>query len=448
MMFKKTKYFIAIVILALMTQISAAQAQTIIRDTEIEAMLSEWFKPIFEVNNMDPEQVNIILVQSNDINAFVAGGANIFFYTGLIQETSSPMELIGVMAHELGHISGGHLVRSREALESASYESILGTLVGIGAALATGEAGAVGAIGGGSNSMAQRRFLSKVRTFESSADQAAISSMERAQLNPEGLLTFLNKLEGQELVPESQQSEYVRTHPLTRSRISTIENAVSQSNYKDQAVPEKWIRQHELMKAKLLGFINPEHVMWVYDDRDQSIPAQYARTIADYRQNNIKQALSGIDRLIALEPSNPYFYEIKGQMLVDFSRVGEAIAPYEQALKLKPNAALIRIALAHALIETSQDNKANLNAAIDHLKTAAVRERRSSQVQRLLATSYGRLGQESQAKLHLAEEALLQQRFDYAKQQATSALEGLTENTSSWYRAKDILSFIETQKTS
>lgn len=431
-----------------MTQISAVQAQTIIRDTEIENILSEWFKPIFEVNNMDPDQVNIILVQSNDINAFVAGGANIFFFTGLIQKTTSPMELIGVMAHELGHISGGHLVRSREALESASYESILGTLVGIGAALATGEAGAVGALAGGSNSVAQRRFLSKVRTFEASADQAAIQSMERAQLNPEGLLTFLNKLEGQELVPESQQSEYVRTHPLTRSRVDTIENAVSQSNYKDRTVPEKWIKQHERMKAKLLGFINPEHVIWTYDDRDQSIPAQYARTIADYRLNNIEAALSGIDRLIALEPQNPYFYEIKGQMLVDFSRVQESIAPYQKALKLKPDSALIRVALAHALIESGQSTPSTLNEAIDHLKIAAVKERRSPRVQRLLATSYGRLGQEPEAKFHLAEEALMQGRFDYAKQQAESALEGLKENSSSWYRAKDILSFIETQKRS
>lgn len=448
MMFTKAKYFILTLLFALIVQIGGASAQTIIRDTEIENILSEWFKPIFKVNNMDPDQVNIILVQSNDINAFVAGGANIFFYTGLIQQTTSPMELIGVMAHELGHISGGHLVRSREALESASYESILGTLVGIGAALASGEAGAVGTIAGGSNSMAQRRFLSKVRTFEASADQAAITSMERAGLNPEGLLTFLNKLEGQELVPESQQSEYVRTHPLTRSRVSTIENAVSLSNYKDKAVPEKWIEQHERMKAKLLGFINPEHVMWTYDDRDKSIPAQYARTISDYRQNNIQAAINGIDQLIALEPENPYFYEIKGQMLVDFSRVREAIAPYQQALKLKPNAALIRIALAHALIETGQDNAAHLNEAIEHLKTAAVKERRSSRVQRLLATSYGRLGQEPEAKLHLAEEALLQRRFGYAKQQAGSALEGLKENTSSWYRAKDILSYIDTQKRS
>lgn len=426
--------------------ISSAQAQTVIRDSEIEEILNEWFAPIFEANNMDPKQVKIILVKSNDVNAFVAGGANIFFYTGLIQKTDKPTELIGVMAHELGHIQGGHLVRSREALEQASYESILGTLLGLGTAIATGDGAAAATISGGGNSMAERRFLSKARTFESSADQAAIASLEKAGMNPEGLLTFLEKLEGEELVPASQQSEYVRTHPLTHNRVDTMERAVERSKYKDKPYPAHWDDQHERMKAKLLGFINPGQVMWVYDTNDKSLPARYAHTVADYRESRIEKALSGIDQLIAQEPQNPYFHELKGQMLVDFSRVKEAIPSYEKAVKLKPRDGLLRTALAHAIIETAKSDKTKLKQAIDQLHSALIYEPRSTQIHRLLATAYGRSGDDHRARLHLAEEALLQRKHPYAKQQAESALKGLKEGTSPWYRAKDILLHLESRK--
>jgi len=432
-------------LLCIMAIFHPAQAQTIIRDSEIESILNEWFTPIFNANNMDPKQVKIILVQSDEVNAFVAGGANIFFYTGLIEKTETPAELIGVMAHELGHIKGGHIIRSREAMEQASYESILGTLIGIGTAVATGQAGAAATLSGGGNSMAQRRFLAKTRTFESSADQAAIASLEKAEINPTGLMTFLEKLAGEELVPASQQSEYVQTHPLTQNRISTVENAVAQSKYKDKPYPAHWQDQHARIKAKLLGFIHREQVEWTYDTSDQSLPARYARVLADYKENRIQSALEGIDTLIKEEPSNPYFYELKGQMLVDFGRVQEAIPAYEKAVQLRPKDGLIRTALAHALIETAGSNKATLEKAIKNLHSALIYEPRSTQIHRLLATAYGRNGNDARARLHLAEEALLQGKYPYAKQQAESALKGLKENSAPWYRAKDILAYVQTQ---
>ncbi len=432
--------------LAILMFPSKGQAQTIIRDSEIESYLSEWFSPILRANNMEPSQVKIILVQSNDINAFVAAGSNIFFYTGLIEKTENPAELIGVMAHELGHISGGHLVRGRAAMEQASYESIIGTIIGIGTAIATGKAGAAGAGSLAANSVAQRRFLSKARTFEASADQAALTSLKRANMNPEGLLTFLKKLEGEELLPSTQQSEYIRTHPLTRNRISSIEAGVQKSPHLNKATSDKWKNQHARMRAKLMSFINPQNVSWTYDDLDKSIPALYARTIADYRENRIKDAISGINHLISLEPKNSYFYELKGQMLVDFGRVKESLAPYQKAMKLQPKSGLIRIALAHAQIETAGDNKQKLQTAIDHLNRAMRDEPRSTRVHRLLATAFGRQGNDPMARLHLAEEALLQQKNGYAKQQATIALKGLAPKSAAALRANDILVYVAQKK--
>ncbi|MEM6780627.1 MAG: M48 family metalloprotease [Pseudomonadota bacterium] len=423
-----------------------AHAQVIIRDTEIEAYMQEWFAPIYEAAGKDASQVDIIMIQNNDVNAFVAGGANIFFYTGLLQKTDNPGEVIAVMAHELGHIEGGHLIRGREAMENASYESIIGAILGLGAALATGDGGAAATIGTGSSSMAQRRFLSEFRKYESGADQAAMRYMTQAGINPSGMLTFMQKLEDQELLPASQQSEYIRTHPLTRDRVNAIEARVNQTELKDKPLPAEWVDQHTRMKAKLLGFIQPQQVEWTYDVRDKSLEAVYARAIADYRQNRIPEALRNIDDLIAREPSNPYFHELKGQMLVDFGRLEEAKPYYERALELEPNAALFSIALAHAQIETAGTNKDALDAALKNLKRAELSEKRSSRLHRLMATAYGRLGRDPEAKLHLAEEAVLQRRYAYAKQQAEAAASRLKEGSADWLRAHDILNYVEQQK--
>ncbi len=426
--------------LALPTQ---AGAQSIIRDTEIEEDMAQWFAPVFAAAGMSPDQVKIILVQDDQINAFVAGGSNIFFYTGLLQKTQNPDEVIGVMAHELGHITGGHLIRGREAMEQASYESILGMILGVGAAIATGESGAAATIGAGASSMAQRKMMRYSRTFEASADQAALRYLDTAKINPTGFESFLKKLEGQELRPESQQSEYVRSHPLTRDRVETVALRVDQSPYKNQPIPAEWVRQHKMMIAKLMGFVTPQQVVWTYDDRDNSREAVTARAIAAYRTNDVSRALKLSDQLLAMEPKNPYFLELKGQMLMDFGRVGEAIPFYERAIAIKPNAGLIRTALAHAQIETAKNDPAKLTKAIENLKVALKTEPRSTRVHRLMATAYGRSGDEPRAKLHLAEEALLQNRRDYAKSLAKQAQASLKTGSSDWIRANDILSYVQ-----
>jgi len=418
------------------------KAPVLIRDTEIENIMSEWAAPIFKAADIAPDNVHMILVQSDDINAFVAGGANIFFYTGLLTKTDSPGEIFGVLAHELGHISGGHLILSRDALERASYESIIGTILGIGAAIATGNGGAAAAISGGANSVAQRRFLAHSRVNESSADQAALTYFEKAELSPRGLISFMSKLESQELLPTSQQSEYVRTHPITRDRVEALQARAQTSPFNDKPYPAQWIEQHARLKAKLIGFINPGRVPWVYDDRDTSIPARYARAIAAYRENRVDKALQKMDELLALESGNPYFLELKGQMLVEFGRIKEGIPYYRKSVKILDKAPLIRIALAHALLESGED-KALIDEAVNHLERALQKEPRSTRAHRLIATAYGRLGQENKAKIHLSEEAILQGRLPYAKQLAETVLKNVENGSREWLQAKDILAHIE-----
>jgi len=410
----------------------------LIRDTEIETIIRDWAAPVIKAADLDPDGVNIILISDDALNAFVAGGPNIFLFTGLLNATDSAEEVVGVIAHELGHIRGGHLIRTQGALNTASYESIVGTLLGIGAAVLTGEGGLGAAISAGARSTAMGKFLAYSRVQESSADQAALGYLERAGLSPRGLVSFMEKLENQELLPASQQSEYVRTHPLTSNRVEALNAGLARARHKDTPPPAAWADQHARLKAKINGFLKPEQVDWQYDSRDQSMPARYARAIATYRQNRVDEALRLADTLIRDEPRNPYFHELKGQMLVDFSRVAQAVPYYERAVALNPKAPLIRASYGHALIESAGNDKAQLEKAVAALRHAAREEPRVPRTHRLLATAHGRMGQESLAQLHLAEEALLRRELSQAKRLAGLAEAGLDEGGPHWIRAQDI----------
>lgn len=441
---------VLIAVFAIMVCVPAAHAQkspSIIRDTEIEAILKNWSEPVIKAADLEPSAIKFILVQDDNVNAFVAGGQNIFIYTGLLLESEQAAEVIGVIAHELGHIRGGHLVRTREALENASYESFIGTILGIGAALVTGEGGAAAVFSAGMTSTAQRRFLAFSRVQEASADQAGLSYLESAEINPAGLHSFMEKLENQELLPVTQQSEYIRTHPLTRDRIATLKHGLEDSKFKDKAYPEQWEEDYKRIRAKLIGFIKPEQVSWVYPDKDKSVTARYARSIAAYRQNNLEDALKNIDSLLEEEPHNPYFLELKGQILFEYGQVPESIPYYRQAIEIYPEGALLRIAYAHGLIEAAGYNDTeSLQEAILQLRRALQDEPRSSRSFRLLATAHGRLGNKALADLFLAEEALLMQKFDTATRLANNALNGLEESSSGWFRAKDILATAEREQ--
>lgn len=435
--------FAAALLASPLTQAQAENGRIVIRDTEIETSIKSWTAPVITAAGLSPDEVNFILVQNQDLNAFVAGGKNIFIYTGLIEKTDNPGELIGVVAHELGHIAGGHLTRTSEVMSNASFEAIVATLLGVGAAIATGDGGAAAAGASIGQATAMNRFLAYSRVQESSADQAGFRFLENAGINPTGLVTFLEKLSSQELLPASQQSAFARTHPLSRDRIEALDARLSTARTQTQAVPESWNEEHRRMKAKLVGFITPQQVTYAYPEKDQSIAGQYARAISAYKTSKKDHALAGIDRLLAAEPKNPYFHELKGQMLFDFGRTKDAVASLRSASKLAPSSGLIRILLGQALIESSGRSPAGLEEAISQLKRAQQDEPRSAQVKRLLATAYGRLGKEAEAKTYLAEEALLQGRVADAGALARQAEKQLPQGSPELRRARDVINSVD-----
>lgn len=387
--------------------VQPARAQdkiSFIRDTEIETYLRDLARPIMQAAGLPLDSISISLVSDNNLNAFVAGGMNIYFYTGLLQQSADPGQLIGVLAHETGHISGGHLVRGRAAMEKASSQAMLATLLGVVAGVAGGDARAGQAIIGGGQGLALRNFLAFNREQESAADAAGMKFLDGAKLSSEGMLQFMETLQNQELLPVDRQVEFVRTHPLTQDRVNNIRNHVETSPYKDAPIPAAWVEQHRRMQAKLLGFTDPLRALTTYKATDTDFAPRYGRAIAQFKRNQLVPALAAVDALLKEEPENPYLHELKGQMLFENGRVAEAVPYYKRAVDLMPKAPLLRNGYAHALLE-SKDNS-ELQNVITQLNESLRYEERAPFTWRLLATAYGRQGNEGVSAYALAEEAM------------------------------------------
>ncbi|EME71945.1 putative Zn-dependent protease [Paramagnetospirillum caucaseum] len=408
-----------------------------IRDAEVENTIRTFGTPIFQAAGLDPSAVRINLIIDSTLNAFVAGGQNIFFHTGLLVRSEHPGQLIGVMAHETGHIAGGHLIRSTDAMASASTEAILATLLAAAAGAASGRGDAAAAMMLGGNELAMRSLLAFSRSQESQADQMAMRFLDDTRQSGKGLIEFFEILGDQEALVSSRQDPYVRTHPLTRDRVSFVRNAVEHSPYSKTPWPPEWVEMHKRMKAKLFAFIEPPiRTFQRYKETDASIEARYARAVAAYRKPDVAMALGLIDGLIKERPNDPYFWELKGQMLFENARGTEAVEPYRKAVKLLPDSALLRIALGQVLIET--EDPAMLGEAETHLTAAVNREPEDRFAWQQLAIAFGRNGKEGMASYALAEHYMLSGKLSEAQFHANKAEQLLGKQGSVWLRIQDI----------
>lgn len=441
MMIKRTLIALALIALVTVSTRADAAGMGVIRDEEIEQSLRIFTKPVFDQAGLSPAAVKFILIDQNDLNAFVAGGQNIFVFTGLIMRTSDPSELIGVLAHETGHIANGDLIRMRREMEDLSFQVMAATLLGIavGAAAGSGEAGM--AVVSAGASIGQRTALRHSRIQETAADQSAVAYLKGARMPVSGLVSFMQKLADQELLPESQQTEYVRTHPLTRDRISSLEHAAD--GYKGTPMPAQWNDLHARMVAKLKGFLLPDHAL---QDKGNGVPARYGRAIALYRKGKTDDALKLLAPLIKEEPKNPYFLELKGQILFERGRIDESLPVYASAVALAPQSGLIRAAYGHALLESGKDTQKHYAEAVKQFQLALRTEPKDAKTHHFLGVAYGKQGQEGMSRLHLAEEQLLRGKTDYAIREARLAQQSLAKNSASWIRAGDILDAARRQK--
>jgi predicted Zn-dependent protease len=447
-----TLFCLALLALAPLRAASAQQGQrlNLIRDAEIENTIRTFVVPVWKAAGLDPNGAEIMIVQDNSLNAFVAGGQRIFINTGLIMRTETPNQLIGVLAHESGHIAGGHLARMQEELRSLTTLQILEAILGAGAiagsAASGGRAGRGGpttGIGGPNAPGSLLSFLHYTQTQESAADQAAITYLQRTGQSPKGAVEFLRILQKEERMQISRRDPYLTTHPLTPERISAFEEAASRSPYVNTPDSPQFLAMHHRMVAKLMGFIMPDVALQRFSEADRSVPARYARAIAWYRKGALGSALLTIDGLIKEYPNDPYFHEVRGQMLYENGRAAEAVASYRRAVQLLPSSAIIKIDYARALLDTS--NPDNDREAVRNLELAAQQESGTFDLWRLMAAGYSKLNNPGMTSLARAEMAILRGQRAEAQAHADAAVRQLQSGTPAWQRAQDIKAYINSR---
>lgn len=436
-LFYRISYFFKSFLLLCLITFSTLVSANIIRDAEIENFLEEISHPIFSEANLNLNSVDIYIFNDKSINAFVACGQKIFVNTGLIQSFKTPSMLRGVMAHETGHIAGGHLARSDEALERAQTPMIVGLLLGIGAAIA-GDGDAAQALLLGSQQIAQGMVAKYSRSQESAADQAAIKYLEGIKKSSNGMLEVLYKFANQEALSSNRQSVRVRSHPISRDRIRSLEQKVNKSQFLNERDNEKILFQYKMIQAKLDGFLNnPNDVIRKAKKDSSLIFNKYSLAVAYYRKALLKESLSVLSEMINQYPNNPWFYELKGQVLYESGKIRESIIPYRKSLSISPNEPLLMVALATAL--NALENKSNAIEALNLLKKSLMYDQKNTQTWFQLAISYSRINDIGNAELASAERHFLTGNVKMASFHAKKSLKYNKNSSISKLRAQDIV---------
>jgi predicted Zn-dependent protease len=429
------------VLLALLIAVLPVRAQAqslrLIRDAEIENIIRIYATPLFQASGFSPQAIKVFLVQDPALNAFATSGLRMFLHTGLLMKAEDPLEVIGVIAHETGHIAAGHTVTRPDAARSTTVTVLASYVLGLAAAFASGRSELGSAIISGGQDIAIKSLLSYSRGQESAADQYAVDLLNGTEQSARGLLEFLRLVGGQETLFADRQNPYLRTHPVTAERISFMENQVERSPYGQKPAPPNLVALHARMRAKLFGFLEePAQVLRRYPESDTSLPARYARATTYYRAGQTDKSLTLLDALIADYPDDPYFRELKGQILFDNGRIAEAVPEYETASRLLPDSSQLHLAAAQARLELdSPDQNA---AALDHLRKTLRKEPGNSFAWRLNAIAYGRQGNVGMTALSLAESAIASGHVKEALNQSKRAQRILSEGSPAWLRARDL----------
>ncbi len=432
----------ALIAVSLCPLSAQAQGRKTIRDAEIENIIRAYSTPLFQSAGLSPSAVDIILIDDPSLNAFVAGGQNIFIHTGLLMRADKAEQVIGVIAHETGHIVGGHIAARINEMREASKSMLVTYLLGIGAAIVTGRGEIAAATISGGSDIALKSVLSYTRGQEQAADQAATRLLQATGQNPEGLLEFMEILGGQEALLSINQDPYLRTHPVTRERITFLKHALEESPYRGQPPSQEYERLHARTRAKLIGFLRPQsQVFREYPRQDTSLEARYAHAIAYYRSADMDRALPLVNGLIEEHPDDPYFHELKGQMLFEQGRMLESLPHLETAARLLPDSPTIKLLLSQVLIEMNDPQRDQ--QAIDNLRRVVQAEPSNAFAWRLAATAYGRQGDKGMLSLAMAEAALARRKYPEAKVHSKRALDILPSGSPSWIRADDVFNASE-----
>lgn len=420
--------------------------EALIRDAEIEAVLKSYITPLFQAAKLDPKSLHLYVINSKDVNAFAMSGRAIGITTGLILKANSALQVIGVLAHETAHIADNHIIRGVDAYEKALLQSLIGTIGGVAVGLA-GRPDAGMAILLGSQDIAIKRLLKFSRTQEGAADQGAARFLDALGYSSKGMLEFMELLRKDDLLSEDFLDPYVRTHPFKVERLDFFRSHLSRSPHAEAQLPSQFEENFKRIQVKIAAFTqSPAKTFSQIKPTDTSLLARYGRAIAYSQSSQTAEALSDVELLLKDYPQDAFFWDLKGQILFESGKISEACQAYEKAVQLRPDIPLLRVNLAHALIESNDHS--HLDKAYSELLRAKTEEPDNPFTHRLLAIYYGKKGNIGLAALSLAEMAFEVGNLELAEQQAKRSLNFFKNDPKNQMRAKDILEEVKRLKQS
>lgn len=439
-MFRALVRFVTLIILSGVLVVRPVMAQAILRDAETESLFRDMAKPIVIAAGLDPRNVQIVLIGDPEINAFVAGGQTVYIHTGLILAADNINQVQGVVAHEIGHITGGHAVRFGEGMKAATGITLLSLLLGVAAMAAGGGEAGMGIISAGQQA-AMGKFLAFSRNQEASADAAGVSFLNKAGISGKGMLDFFGKLRKEEYRLSSSYADtdpYAQTHPMSADRQATLEHDIKASPAWGAKTDPALDVRFQRVKAKLAGYVQePEQTFREYPESDHSLYASYARAYAWHHAAYPDKANAEIDRLIAAAPHDPYFLELKGQILLESGKPRDALPALREAVQQSNNEPLIAALFGHALIAT--EDPANFDEARKVLRLTVQRDNENPDAWYQLGIIYEHDGDHARAALATAERYNLEGVPQLALGPAQAAVAGLPPGTPDWLRAQDIV---------
>ncbi len=436
LLIRRLRVAVAIVI-AFTLSAQPAMAQSILRDAETEAFFDEISEPLIRAAGLDPRNVDVVLINDKSINAFVAGGQTVYLHSGLIDAATSANEVQGVIAHELGHVEGGHVIRFSEGVSAAGGISIASLILAAAAiAAGAGEAG-MGIMAAGQQA-ALGKFLAFSRAQEGTADASGSRYLSTAGISGKGSISFFKKLQNFEFrlgIP--QEDSYARTHPLSGERISVLEDTYKADPAWNAPFNPKWEADFKRVKAKLLGYLaDPNATLRDYPESDKSVAGRYARAYAWHKAAYPQKALAEASSLVNTAPDDPYFLELHGQILLESGQPSQAVVPLRKAVQITSNQPLIAAIFGHALIAT--EDKANLDEAAQVLRASVTKDNENPFAWYQLGVVYDQQGDTPRAALASAERYLMEGKPEFALPNAQTAMAGLPEYSPDWIRAQDI----------
>jgi predicted Zn-dependent protease len=434
------KFIPLVLILCLFASVANAKPKgnniSTIRDEETETFLKEITRPVFKSAGLSANSIKIIIVNDDSINAFVSGGQNIFVNTGIVTELDDPSGLIGILAHETGHIKAAHILQKGDRAGEASGSLIAGYVLGIGSVLLGAPAEAGFAVASAGQQVATRNFLSYSRKYESEADSVALNILRDVGISPQGLVDVLRLLKQKISINMGKIDEYSTTHPVTDDRINFLLNAMKADPTLDKPSPTKYVRSFKRIKAKIIAFLgDSERVMRLYGGKNTE-ESYYAMAILAHKKGDYKTSMEYINRLIEAAPNDPYYIELKGQVAYESGRIQESIDAYKKALSKKPGAVLFTLKLA--ISQAALADKANLQQALSGLKTVVAIEPKNQLALRNLGIVHGKLGEIGLSYMYLAQDAVLSRKFDDAKLYIDKAEARIPKNTKESRQLEDI----------